>query len=265
MSIVNRSHPSPLTEEQVAAFRKDGAVCIRRLLTAAEVELLRNGIDANLEHPSPRAKIASRPDDQGLFIEDFCCWQENERYRRFIFGSALGAVAGGLMQSNTARLYHDHMLTKEPGTSQRTPWHQDQPYYNIEGRMTCSFWIAVDPVDRDSTLEFVAGSHKGPWMMPRTFMSNEAKWFPEGTLAELPDIEDAREQYPIIGWAVEPGDVICFHMLTLHSAAGVPGSARRRVFSVRFIGDDVTHAPRPWTTSPECPVGVEAAGMVGRA
>ena len=117
--------------------------------------------------------------------------------------------------------------------------------------MNCSMWISVDPVDRESTLEFVAGSHTGPWLMPRSFMSNEAKWFPEGTLADLPNIEAARDQFPIIGWNVEPGDVICFHMLTLHAAAGV--TQRRRVFSVRFIGDDITYAPRRWVTSPEFP------------
>jgi hypothetical protein len=39
-------------------------------------------------------------------------------------------------------------------------------------------------------------------------------------------------------------------MLTLHAAGGVSGPHRRRVLSVRFLGDDVTHAPRPWTTSP---------------
>jgi hypothetical protein len=40
-------------------------------------------------------------------------------------------------------------------------------------------------------------------------------------------------------------------MLTLHAAAGVSGSGRRRVFSVRLLGDDVRHAPRRWQTSPE--------------
>jgi ectoine hydroxylase-related dioxygenase (phytanoyl-CoA dioxygenase family) len=244
---------SQLREEQVAAFERDGAVCLRQLINPEEVELLRCGIESNLRHLSPRAKIASRPEDPGRFVEDFCCWQENEYYRRFIFGSPVGAVAGLLMQSNTVRLYHDHMLTKEPATRQRTPWHQDQPYYNIHGRMNCSMWISVDPVGRDSTLEFIAGSHKGPWLMPRSFMSNEAKWFPEGDLANLPDIEAAREDYPILGWEVEPGDVVCFHMLTLHASAGVPGTGPRRVFSVRFLGDDITHAPRRWATSPEFP------------
>ena len=157
------------------------------------------------------------------------------------------------MQSRTVRLYHDHMLTKEPGTRQRTPWHQDQPYYNVEGRQNISFWIAVDPVRRHSTLEFVAGSHRGPWLMPRSFMDQQARWFPEGSLQDLPDIEAARERFPIIGWAVEPGDVIAFHMLSLHASAGVDGDTRRRVFSVRMLGDDATHAPRAWVTSPPFP------------
>jgi ectoine hydroxylase-related dioxygenase (phytanoyl-CoA dioxygenase family) len=112
-------------------------------------------------------------------------------------------------------------------------------------------WIAVDSVARHSTLELVAGSHLGPWLMPRSFRDNQAKWFPDGSLAELPDIDGARENFPILGWEVEPGDVVCFHMLTLHAAGPVDGDRRRRVFSARFLGDDVVHAPRPWVTSPE--------------
>jgi ectoine hydroxylase-related dioxygenase (phytanoyl-CoA dioxygenase family) len=145
------------------------------------------------------------------------------------------------------------MLTKEPGTRAPTPWHQDQPYYNVEGSQNCSFWIPVDPVRRSSTLEFVAGSHRGPWRMPRSFMDHEAKWFPEGSLAELPDIDATRAQQPILGWALEPGDVVAFHMLALHASGGVDGDRRRRIFSVRFLGDDMRHAPRPWVTSPPFP------------
>jgi ectoine hydroxylase-related dioxygenase (phytanoyl-CoA dioxygenase family) len=145
------------------------------------------------------------------------------------------------------------MLTKEPGTRQPTPWHQDQPYYNVEGRQNVSFWIPADPVNRESTLEFVAGSHLGPWLMPRSFMDAQAKWFPEGTLADLPNIEAARHNFSILGWELQPGDAVCFHMLTLHAAPGVMGPNRRRVFSVRFLGDDITHAPRRWRTSPEFP------------
>ncbi|WP_394791734.1 phytanoyl-CoA dioxygenase family protein [Rhodoferax sp.] len=242
-----------LTPQMVADFQRDGALCIRQLLTPDEVELLRDGIEANLAAPSPRAKIASRPDDPGRFFEDFCNWQEIAQFQRFIFESPLAQVAQRLMGSDSVRLYHDHLLVKEPGTRQRTPWHQDQPYYNIDGRQNVSMWIPVDPVPRASTLEFVAGSHLGPWLMPRSFMDQQAKWFPEGSLADLPDIDGARERFNIIGWDIAPGDFVCFHMLTLHAAAGMDGGGRRRVFSVRFLGDDVRHAPRPWRTSPDFP------------
>jgi hypothetical protein len=42
-------------------------------------------------------------------------------------------------------------------------------------------------------------------------------------------------------------------MLTLHAASGVSAGRRRRVFSVRLIGDDIRHAPRRWQTSPDFP------------
>lgn len=237
----------------VAQFRRDGACVIRQLLTPDEIALLKEGIEANLAAPSPRGMVASRPNDPGRFFEDFCNWSDNAAYRRFIFETPLAQLAQRLMGSRTVRLYHDHLLVKEPGTRQRTPWHQDQPYYNIEGEQNISMWIPVDPVSRAATLEFVAGSHKGPWLMPRTFMDNHAKWFPEGSLQDLPDIEGTRERLPIVGWDIEPGDFVCFHMLTLHAAAGVEGPHRRRVFSVRFMGDDIRHAPRSWKTSPDFP------------
>ncbi|KTD09011.1 Phytanoyl-CoA dioxygenase [Legionella gratiana] len=242
-----------VTQAHIDAYKKEGAVCIRQILTAEEITVLREGIELNLRSPSHRSKIASKSDDPGLFIEDFCTWQSNPHYQRFIFASPASVIAGTLMESKKTRLYHDHLLVKEPGTQQHTPWHQDQPYYNIEGIQNCSLWISVDPVPRSSSLEFIAGSHLGPWLMPRSFMENQAKWFPEGSLTELPDIEAHREKYPIISWEITPGDIICFHMLTLHAARGVPGTQRRRVFSVRFLGDDITHAPRKWVTSPHFP------------
>jgi ectoine hydroxylase-related dioxygenase (phytanoyl-CoA dioxygenase family) len=235
----------------VDAFRRDGAVCVRQVFSSAEVALAERAIEHNLAHPSERALVASRPDDPGRFFEDFCNWPRIPELERFIRESAAAAVAGQLMGVRHVRLFHDHVLVKEPGTVQRTPWHQDQPYYNVDGRQTCSVWIPVDPVPRASAPEFVAGSHLGPWLMPRTFMDNRAKWFPVGSLDELPDIEADRDAFPILAWALEPGDAVFFNMLTLHCAAG--SATRRRALSVRLLGDDVTHAPRPWKTSPEFP------------
>jgi ectoine hydroxylase-related dioxygenase (phytanoyl-CoA dioxygenase family) len=230
-------------------FRRDGAAPVRGAFSAAEVDLVAAGIERNLADPSPRSLVASRPDDAGRFFEDFCNWDRIPEYERFIRESAAAAIAGALMGSRRVRLYHDHLLVKEPGTLQPTPWHQDQPYYNVDGRQTCSMWMPVDPVPREATLEFVAGSHLGPWLMPRSFMDDQARWFPEGSLEKLPEID--RDTARIVGWALEPGDAVFFHMLTLHAAAG--SRTRRRAFSVRLLGDDVVHAPRAWRTSPPFP------------
>jgi ectoine hydroxylase-related dioxygenase (phytanoyl-CoA dioxygenase family) len=232
-------------------FRRDGAVCVRGAFSPADVELVERGIERSLAEPSERALVASRPDDPGRFFEDFCNWDRIPEFEEFIRTSPAAAIAADLMGSQTVRLFHDHLLVKEPGTRQRTPWHQDQPYYNVEGAQNCSMWMPVDPVDAESTVEFVAGSHLGPWLMPRTFMDDQAKWFPEGSLEELPDIEGDRGAFRILSWELEPGDAIFFHMLTLHAAGGA--TRRRRAFSVRFLGDDATHAPREWKTSPEFP------------
>lgn len=243
-----RQHPLPT--DTVQAYARDGAVVLRGVLDADELRTLEAGIEHNLAHLSPLAAVASEPDDPGRFVEDFCTWQTNPAYQRILRGSALPHLAAQLMQSRAVRLYHDHLLVKEAGTRQPTPWHQDQPYYNVGGQQNVSFWIPVDPVPLVSTLRFVAGSHTGTWYMPRTFRDQQAKWFPEGALAELPPIDAEPATYRPLAWALEPGDCVAFHMLSLHSSSGTGPGARRRVFSARYLGDDATHAPRRWRTSP---------------
>ncbi|HEY0362754.1 MAG TPA: phytanoyl-CoA dioxygenase family protein, partial [Solirubrobacteraceae bacterium] len=142
-----------------------------------------------------------------------------------------------------------------------TPWHQDQPFYNVDGFDTVSLWIPLDPVPRESTLEFVAGSHATrTWYMPRSFFDDRALVFDDGAFEEVPDVEADRAAHTILGWALQPGDAVAFNMLTLHAAAG--SRNRRRAFSVRLVGDDVRFAARPHATSPAFPEleGVLAQG-----
>lgn len=238
-------------------YARDGAVCVRAAFTPDEIELARTAIEANLADLSPLAKRAS-PGDDGAFVEDFCSWQRIPEIERFARESRAAGLAARLTGATRIRLYHDHVLVKEPGTRQRTPWHQDLPYYNVAGHQNVSMWIPVDPVPRESSLEVLAGSHLGPWFMPRTFLDGQAKWFPEGSLAELPAIEP--DDPRILAWELEPGDAVCFHMLALHGTAGVAGPHRRRVLSLRFLGDDMVHAPRAWVTSPPYPADVDLDG-----
>ena len=74
------------------------------------------------------------------------------------------------------------------------------------------------------SLEVVAGSDRGPWFVPRTFLGREARWFPEGTLAEIPDYD--ADPPRILGWDLEPGDAVFFHFAAVHP--GFPRLASSR-------------------------------------
>jgi ectoine hydroxylase-related dioxygenase (phytanoyl-CoA dioxygenase family) len=231
------------------AFARDGAVPIRGLLSAEQVETLRRGIERNRADPSP---LAQGHGADRTFFEDFCNWERIGEYEQAIREAGLGPLAAELMGSDSARLFHDHVLVKEAGSGEPSPWHQDQPYYCVDGAQNVSFWIPVDPVGRQNTLEFVAASHAPrTWYMPRTFISKSALVFDEGELEEVPDIDADRSRHEILGWELEPGDAVAFHMLTLHQAGGSP--TLRRAFSVRVLGDDARYAPRPHPTSPPFP------------
>jgi ectoine hydroxylase-related dioxygenase (phytanoyl-CoA dioxygenase family) len=236
-------------------------VALRGVLGRDALRALEAGVERNLRELGPLGMNATKPGDPGAFVEDFRNWQRIPEYAEAIAASGIPALAGELMGARTVRLFHDHLLVKEAGTRDPSPWHQDQPYYPIDGRQTISFWIPLDPVARESTLEFVAGSHaEGRWYMPRSFVKKTPMVFDEGALEEVPDVDADRAAWPIVGWALEPGDAVAFDMLTLHAAGGSP--TRRRAFSLRLVGDDVRWAPRPHRTSPPFPEldGVLRAG-----
>lgn len=68
-----------------------------------------------------------------------------------------------------------------------------------------------------------------------------------------PPVDTEPGTYRQLGWALEPGDCVAFHMLSLHASSGTGPGARRRVFSARYLGDDAVHSPRRWRTSPSFP------------
>lgn len=59
---------SLVTSEVAEAYERDGAVCIRGLFSEEQIEELTQRIEENLKNPSPRAKVASQPDDPGWFF-----------------------------------------------------------------------------------------------------------------------------------------------------------------------------------------------------
>lgn len=242
-----------VSDDVVSAYARDGVVVVRGLMTSAELELIGAGIGKVLANRSSAAVVSGGgPDEAGAQVEDVCRWAEIDEIGKVALRSGVARAAAQLMDSPTARFYHDQILVKEPGPDVPATWTQDQPYFNVHGR-GISAWIPVERVVKEGSPEFWAGSHLGPWRLPRPFLDREAKWFPEGTLAEVPDIEADRSLYDIRRWELDPGDVVFFDFATVHSAPGNPTTTRRRVLTLRYLGSDARYAHRPWKTAPDFP------------
>ena len=239
---------SSLTADQIRDFERDGAVVVRGRLTAW-VEKLRRSIERNIAEPGIDVRDY-RDERGGRFFGDYCNWDRIPEYREFVFQSPAAELAGALMRSRDVRFFHEHVLVKETSTDIPTPWHQDEPYYCVDGKQNCSLWLALDPVPQDTCAQFVAGSHRwGELFRPERFDRSPLN---EGDdLASAPDIDAHRDEHRILSWSLEPGDAIAFTFRTLHGAPpNRSPTARRRAFSSRWIGDDATFARRAGVTSP---------------
>ncbi len=240
-----------LSQAQIDDFQTKGAVLLKGVF-ADFVEPARTAIEENMANPSWRERTY-RPEDGGqAFFQDYVVWNNFDGYRALVTRSAMPELAARLMQSEKARVFHDHILVKEPGNSVVTPWHQDQPYYLCEGRQNVSFWVPLDAVPRERTIEYVAGSHLwGKDFKPQRFDGTDLF---EGDPSEVvPDVDTMRDDLDILGWAMEPGDAVAFNFRTLHGAPANASPSRRRVISVRWVGDDAVFAKRLGTTSPAFP------------
>lgn len=240
-----------ITEQMIADFQTKGAVLIKGGFKE-HVEDARAAIEENKANPSWRERTYTPDNGAAPFFQDYCVWSQFDGYRKLVAESPMAEMAATLMKSDTARIFHDHILVKEPGNSIVTPWHQDQPYYLVEATQSVSFWVPLDPVPRDRTIEYVAGSHLWDKNFKPTRFDGTAL-FENDPSDQVPDIDAHREDYEILGWAVEPGDAVAFSFRCLHGAPANKSPLRRRVISVRWVGDDAVFADRPGKTSPAFP------------
>ncbi|WP_170440507.1 phytanoyl-CoA dioxygenase family protein [Ruegeria arenilitoris] len=243
--------PHPLVSpEMIETYRNDGVVLVKGLF-ADHVDALREGVARNMADPGPYASENKKEGETGRFFDDYCNWSRIPEFRQVIQASPVAEVAADLMESRSVQMFHDHVLVKEPGTSMATPWHQDGPYYFVEGRQTISFWSPLDPVTQ-ATLRCVAGSHL--WekeVLPTRWVSEEGFFPDEGQYIAVPDPE--AEGMRIVEFDMEPGDAVAFNFRTLHGARGNQSNSRRRAFSLRLVGDDARYVERPGRTSPPFP------------
>jgi len=141
----------------------------------------------------------------------------------------------------------------------RTAFHQDASFFALRGEQVAVCWVLCDEVTEASgAIGYVRGSHRWPdrdgkpgvVLQGKSFVTNLPKRKENpGERSQpayhVPDIEDHEEDYDIVYFEAQPGDVVIHHCNTLHGSRGNTSSVRhRRAASVRYIGDDVVAVVR---------------------
>lgn len=252
------SMPSP---SEIEAFRRDGVTVLRAVLDASWLGRLAAAVEANLQSPGPYGKNHTEAGRPGAYFGDYVNWRRFFDFRKVCEEGPLGAVAGCLMSARRVQLFHEHVLVKEPGTADATPWHQDLPYYCMDGIQTVSIWVPLDPVTKEVCPHFIAGSHTGAvTYVPRRFKTLKPLEGDTSAYEPFPDIDEERDVARLRAWDLEPGDALAFDYHTLHNAPPNRASMRRRAVSFRFIGEDCRYVERAHAVSPPFPeMGLELA------
>ncbi len=282
-----------VTDEERAAFQRDGVVLLAGIYPSDWVDFLEaqltdvfdrqasrsveqrsvtgmssDGIRVDMvalanglrqAQPGARLAIEGEQTDElngrSIVETDAVSWHDGIRDHHT--QGPLPAIVASLTASDRVNLYSDQLFLKEPGSAVRTPWHQDKPYFLLDGEKVAVCWVPVDRVRIDNgAMGYVVGSHLWNKTFKLSDFVTRTRTFPEiggidlTGLDDLPPIDAEPERFEIRYFDAAPGDVIVHNWATLHGSSGnVSASAIRRAASVRYAGDDVTFLRR--ASSPE--------------
>jgi len=238
-----------LDRSELEALERDGACCARGLLDATTVDRMRDALEEVISNQGVVADGKMNRTDDG-FHGDIFAWKIHDAFRDLALFSSLPALAHQVLGSNTVNFFYEQFFVKRAGSPVTTPWHQDIPFWPVAGSQIISFWITLDPVTRASSgLEFVKGSHR--WHQRYKAVPPNEDSFAIGAylmdtdLPAAPDFAELRGEHELLGWDMEPGDVLLFGPTVAHGSAGNASNERdRRALAFRYSGDDVVFAPR---------------------
>ena len=229
--------PYILTHDQMAGYRRDGHILLRRVASPAEAAAFEPAITAAVERFKTEARPLAERDTYGkAFLQVMNLWRRDEAVRRYVMARRFAQVAADLMGVSGVRIYHDQALYKEPGGG-HTPWHQDQYYWPLDTDHTVTLWMPLaDIVSEMGTLIFASRSGEHGYLSKlaisdeseRTFQQHiDARGFPLATNGDM-----------------TAGDASFHSGWVLHSAPGNATAAMRKVMTIIYFADGA-HVTQP--------------------
>ena len=220
-----------IPDELVEAYRRDGFVRVRGILEPDEVERFRQAAQAYLE--AHRAEDYSR---HSVFTQLVNVWQHDEVLRELTLHPRLARVAEQLAGVRL-RIWHDHMLVKEPHNNVATHFHQDRPYWPHTGEtLSLSAWVAlVDVPPERGCMSFLPGTHGLTGYRPQDLHDEE----------DLFRVNPELRWHPRVTIPLRAGDCTFHSSYTGHMALPNTTSMARLAFVIAYMDADTTYSGAP--------------------
>ena len=130
-----------LTSDQIAFFRKNGFIKLKKVFSPGTVLKLRAEL-INLLKKEFNVDPDKEAHDRFLSLE--MTWPNNELLRAYVLSPRLGQISADLLGVSAVRLYHDNVLAKQAGCG-RTPWHFDDHHFPLDTNDVVTAWIPAQP------------------------------------------------------------------------------------------------------------------------
>ena len=148
--------------------------------------------------PGPFCHGYEADNGRGRFHGNLRMWENDKAFREFCFDSGLPQIAAQFFGSSRVNLLYDQLFVKEPGTPNRTRWHNDQPYWPVRGWHVMSFWLALDPTTAENgRLEFVRARTAGTVGFSRKPSANDLTTTDITATRSIPITRQCRTSNPI--------------------------------------------------------------------
>lgn len=217
-----------LTDEEAAAYQRDGYLVRKAMFSPAETSLLYNtASDESITSNSMDFRDTTGKDTK------LTLWftPGEDPFGLMSRSEKLVYVVGELLHSDPAEVCHFHskVMQKQPLTGGAWEWHQDYGYWYKNGFLypeaMISVMVALTEANKENgCLQVLKGSHK----MQRF----EHNFVGEQQGADMDFVEEAAKQCELVYCELKPGDVLFFHSNILHrSDANNSASSRWSVIS----------------------------------
>jgi ectoine hydroxylase-related dioxygenase (phytanoyl-CoA dioxygenase family) len=226
-------------DSAIELFRKQGFLKLKNVFSGSEIAVLRQAIIKELlsfSSENPQAK-------KQKFLSLDMVWRSNLIVKKFVVNRRLAGIVGKLLGVPAVRLYHDNVLSKEPGCG-RTPWHYDTHHFPICTPNVVTAWCPVQPIPIEmGPLIFASPLSAYKHVDKLRFNKNDNSY------DKLVEKTFKENNIKIICEAYELGEVSFHHNLSFHCASPNMTKESRLVLANTYFEDGAKVVDSPTMVS----------------